>query len=221
MKAQSKIFVAASFITALMFIACIDSRENPQERASTAKTKKLNVQIILGSTRQGRTSDKIGRAVKKMLDKNGMIHDVEIIDLRDYNLPFLNDEVAPASREVITDPILKKWSDKILQADAFIIIVPEYNSGYPGVLKNALDSLYKEWNNKPVALIGYSGGPSGASNALAQLRQVILALQMIPVETTIKIPSAWKAFDSKGNMENKNFESELNRMVSDLIKAQK
>lgn len=69
---------------------------------------------------------------------------VEIIDLRIYPLPFLDDAVPPAERKEIANPAVKEWSEKIKEADAFIIICPEYNDGYPGVLKNALDSLFGE-----------------------------------------------------------------------------
>lgn len=180
--------------------------------------KKLVIQIILGSTRQKRTSDRIAAAVKDMADTHkGADIEFEIVDLKDYNLPFLNDEISPSSRENITDPLIQKWSDKIKQADAFIIVVPEYNSGYPGVLKNALDSLYKEWNNKPVAFIGYSGGPSGGSSAVSQLRSVANALKMVPVSCSINIPHAWKAFDTKGNLTHKNIKQELHTMIDQII----
>jgi NAD(P)H-dependent FMN reductase len=137
---------------------------------------KKNIKIILGSTREGRSSEKIGKALLQMVSKRTDI-DIQLLDLKDYGLPFLNDSVAPMMRKgEITDLVLKKWSDSVSAADAFIIVVPEYNAGYPGVLKNALDLLYKEWNNKPVAFVGYSGGPSGGANVIFQLKQVVKEL---------------------------------------------
>lgn len=182
--------------------------------------KKRAIQIILGSTRQGRTADKIATALQQFVATRTDIT-TEIIDLRDYNLPFLNDEVPPARREIITDPIIKRWSDKITEADAFIMVVPEYNSGYPGVLKNALDSLYKEWASKPVAFVGYSGGPGGGVSAVAQLRTVAKTLGMIPVLSDLAIPSVWQAFDEKGVLVNKNIEKEFTAMIDHIIKAVK
>jgi NAD(P)H-dependent FMN reductase len=179
-----------------------------------------DIKIILGTTRTGRTSKKIADTLKKMADKRTDIH-TEIIDLNDYNLPFFNDVIAPDRRETITDPVVQKWSDKITQSSSFIIVLPEYNSGYPGVLKNALDSLYKEWNNKPVAFVGYSGGPTGGSSAIAQLRQVAKTLQMIPIDVEINIPMAWKVFDQDGNLLDKNIEPQLNNMIDAIIAAQK
>lgn len=206
-------------ILALMCSSCSESRQAVTEQSSTtqaqAVAKKMNIKIILGSTRKGRTSDKIAAALKNISDKREDIT-TEILDLNDYNLPFFNDEVPPAMRQVITDPITKKWANKISEGDAFIIVVPEYNAGYPGVLKNALDSLYKEWNNKPVAFVGFSGGPSGGANAIAQLQQVALALKMKPVANDIKVPTAWKAFDEKRNLTNPTIASELNTMIEQL-----
>jgi NAD(P)H-dependent FMN reductase len=95
-------------------------------------------------------------------------------------------------------------------------VVPEYNSGYPGVFKNALDLLYKEWNNKPVGFIGYSGGASGGTSAIAQLRDVARAFQMIPVSSAINIPSAWKALDLHGNLVDTTIEQKLNTLIDQL-----
>lgn len=180
-------------------------------------SKKVYLKVILGSTRQGRTSEKICNALMRMLEKRADIT-TEILDLRDYNLPFLYEEVMPSSRKIIADTAIEKWSDKITQADAFIMVVPEYNAGYPGALKNALDLLYKEWNNKPVGFVGYSGGSSGGASVVAQLQDVVRAVKMIPVSSVITIPRASKALDALGNLVNMNIENELNAMVDQLIK---
>lgn len=150
------------------------------------------IKIILGSTRTARFSEQLGSALKEIVVATLPQMRVEIADLREYKLPFLNDETVPMMRTEITDPEIQRWSDAIAQADAFIIVTPEYNSGYPGVLKNALDILYKEWNDKPVAFVGYSGGSSGGSHAIAQLKEVVSILQMVPIATTITIPASYK-----------------------------
>lgn len=174
--------------------------------------------IVLGSTRQGRLSDKIAREISTSLSKRSDVM-CEILDLKEFQLPFFEDEVAPARREVIKDPQVQRWSDAVARQQAFIFIVPEYNAGYPGVLKNALDSLYKEWNNKPAALIGYSGGESGGTHALAQFREVIKAFKMAPLEDQITIPTSWKAFDHKGSFMHASFNQDLAALVDQLIKS--
>jgi NAD(P)H-dependent FMN reductase len=155
----------------------------------------LKVYVILGSTREGRTSEKIGAAIAHLVAGRTDV-ETECIDLRDYPLPFLHDAQPPATRTVIVDPAVQQWSEKIARADAFIMVVPEYNAGYPGVFKNALDSLYKEWSHKPVGFIIYSGSESGGASVLAQLKQVVHALKMVPVQSEVMIPSAWKVADT-------------------------
>src|SRR5271170_4332972 len=164
---QNIIYLGSICVIILFFNGCqgkID-KENKEKPP-------MEIQIIVGSVRDTNTGENIAQNIKNIADKNGNIT-TEIIKIKDYNLPLYADKVAPASQvKAITDPILKKWSDIIKKAHAYIIIVPEYNAGYPGALKNALDSLYVEWKNKPVAFVGYSGGPSGGAAAISQLKQV-------------------------------------------------
>lgn len=210
-----KITFMGMFMSMLGIAGC--SAEKSSEKTTT-EPKKLGVQIIIGSTREGRISDKISKALQAMVATRTDIT-TEIIDLRDYKLPFLYDATPPMQQEKISDPVIQKWSDKIKSADAFIIVVPEYNSGYPGVLKNALDLLYKEWNNKPVGLVGHSGGPSGGTSVLAQMRTVTKAFKMIPVMAEIKIPSSWKALDTQGNLVDQTIPAQLNTLIDQLIAA--
>lgn len=212
---KSNILLITSLI--IVFLSSCNDQVKNYDNTKYA-TKKMNLKVILGSSRQGRTSEKIGGALKRILKQRTNIN-TEVVDLREYNLPFLHDEIMPAKRKTITDPATKRWSEKIEQADAFIVVVPEYNAGYPGVLKNALDILYKEWNNKPVGFVGYSGGPSGGSSVVAQLREVARALKMIPIEYHITIPSSWKALDAQGNFINMNIEEELNIMIDQLSRT--
>lgn len=198
------------------FAAAVSCREKMQ--TAIRKGKMMNVQIILGSTRQGRMSEKIALVVKEIADKRQEI-EAEIIDLRDFNLPFLNDAIAPSRRQEITDPLVKRWSETVKKADGFIIILPEYNAGYPGVLKNALDSLYPEWSGKPVGFIGYSGGPNGGAGAIAQLLQVVQELNMKPIEKTITIPTIYQKITPQGNLIIDQLHDEIIIMIDQLIAA--
>ncbi|MGB8467947.1 MAG: NAD(P)H-dependent oxidoreductase [Candidatus Babeliales bacterium] len=180
----------------------------------SARTPRIG--ILLGSTRNDRSSAKVGAALLKIMRPNKKIT-AEIIDLRDFNIPFFADATPPATRTVITDPIIQKWSDAIAHYDGFIIVVPEYNSSFPGVLKNALDSLYVEWNKKPVAFVGYAGGPNGGATAVAHLTVVAKGLQMVPVATTITIPSVWKAFNADGTFIDTTIASQVQHMSDQLV----
>lgn len=181
-------------------------------------TSPMKVGIITGTVRSTGTGEALAKNITAILDKRSDII-TEIVDLKTYALPFYVNEIAPASRtEDITDPILKRWSDTIKKFDGYIIISPEYNSGYPASLKNALDSLYTEWNNKPVALVGYSGGTSGGTAMLAQLRQIVTAFKMIPIATDIKIPQSWKALHKDGKLVDAlRIERELMLAIDQLI----
>lgn len=183
-------------------------------------TTPMRLYIIVGSVRPTGTADKIANNIKQVLDRRPEVA-AEIVFVGDYALPFYTDTIAPAERkDEITDPVLKKWSDKIKQADAYILLSPVYNAGYPAPLKNALDSLYKEWNNKPVAFVGYSGGPSGGTSTLAQLRQVAQAFKMIPVAAEVKIPYSWKAFNEQGDLINLDtLATEFNTVADQLLAA--
>lgn len=179
---------------------------------------KKNIKIILGSTREGRMSDKIGLAIKHMADKRSDVS-LEILDLRDYTLPLYYEPNSASQRKEITDPAVKKWSDVIKKADGFILVVPEYNRSYPAVLKNALDMLYKEWNGKPVALVGYSGGNKGGIYAVTHMKDVVEELKMKLVSTKLLIPAAWKAFNARGQLEDVQSEKTVNTMIDELVKG--
>lgn len=159
----------------------------------------LKIKIILGSTRLNRFSDKPGTWILKEIKKKEGI-DPEILDLRDYPLPFYNEPISPSmvKNGEYPNDITKKWAAKIQEADGFIIITPEYNHGTSGVLKNALDHIYAEWNNKPVAFVAY-GGVDGA-RAVEQLRTVTVELQMAPIRNAIHIPQPWTLSDENGNL---------------------
>lgn len=180
------------------------------------ESQKINIHVILGSTRQGRLSDKIAQAFIDDLKHRTDIR-LEAIDLRTFNIPFLNDAIAPSNRKTITDPLIAAWSEKISKADAYVIIVPEYNAGYPGELKNAFDILYKEWNNKPVAFVGYSGGPSGGASAISQLRTVAQGLKMVPVFDDIKIPYSRNALDNNGSFTDANIMTQLHSVIENIV----
>ncbi len=198
-------------LTGFGFIAF--SSESKNNKAVPRK-----ISIIVGSVRATPTGKQIAENIQKLLEKRSDIV-TEILYVGDYHLPFYTDPASPASvKGEIVDPILKKWSDVINQASAFIIISPEYNGAYPASLKNALDSLYKEWNNKPVGIVGYSGSISGGTSMIEQLKKVLQVLEMIPVATSVKIPQSWKAFDQEGKLhELPRVEKDLQEMVDEII----
>jgi NAD(P)H-dependent FMN reductase len=178
------------------------------------KNTKLKLKIILGSTRQGRQGEKVYEWTKKLLTNNKAF-ETEFLDLKEWNLPFYDFATSPAMGK-LEDDLIQKWTKKIAEGDAYIIITPEYNHGYPGVLKNAMDFVYNEWNNKPVAFISYSGGPLGGIRAVEQLRQVVIELQMAPIRNGVHIPAIWQAFDETGNIKTENLAKSAESLFSQL-----
>lgn len=144
---------------------------------------KPKIGIVVGSTRPNRFADKPTEWIRKIAEARGDI-DVEVVDLRDYPLPFFNEVVSPAWGPS-QDETAQKWQKKIASLDGFIIIAAEYNRGPTGVLKNALDYAYNEWAKKAVTFVGY--GSVGATRAVEQLRLHAVELQMAPIRHAVHI----------------------------------
>lgn len=146
----------------------------------------VKIKVIIGSTRQNRFSEKPARWIFEEAKKKDGV-ELEMLDLRDYPMPFFDDPVSPVtSGGVYTNPVVIQWAAKIKDGDAFIIVSPEYNHGYTAVLKNALDSIFPEWGKKPVGFVSY-GNASGA-RSVEQLREVAVELALVPIRTAIHIP---------------------------------
>ncbi|MGG3928014.1 NADPH-dependent FMN reductase [Metabacillus fastidiosus] len=137
----------------------------------TMATKKLNIGIILGSTREGRVSPQVGEWVKNIADKRGDAN-YEIVDIADYNLPFLGTTDG-------TEPGIAAWNEKLTELDGFVFIVQEYNHSITGALKNALDFAREAWNNKAAGIVSY--GSTGGARAAEHLRGIMGELMIADV----------------------------------------
>lgn len=147
----------------------------------------LDIQVIIGSTRQGRYGDKPARWIHGELAAREGIR-AELVDLRDYPMPFFDEPSSPARmKRVYTHEVVKRWSAKIDAADAYVFTVAEYNHGYSAVLKNSLDVIFPEWSRKAVAFVGYGG--VGGARAIEQLRQVAVELHLAPIQAAVHLPS--------------------------------
>ncbi len=157
-----------------------------------------HVQVILGSTRQGRSGEKVAHWFLQHAGQRPEFT-VELVDLVDWPLPFIDTPVPPAMRES-EHPRTRAWAQKVASADGYVLVTPEYNHGYPAVLKNALDHVYRPWRHKPVGFVGY-GGPGAGVRAVEQLRQVVVELDMIPMRQQVAIPNVYMAFTADGTLE--------------------
>ncbi|MFD5697390.1 NADPH-dependent FMN reductase [Streptomyces lasiicapitis] len=170
---------------------------SPSSSPSTALTATadtpVKVAVIVGSNREGR----FGPVVAEWLLRRVRGHEgfeADVVDLAEVDLP-TSLSYRP-SAEVIAE--LAKITPKLAEADAFIVLTPEYNHSYPASLKNVIDWHREEWQAKPVALVSY-GGISGGLRAVEHLRQVFAELHMVTVRDTVSFHNAGALFDDEGN----------------------
>ncbi|MBN2876466.1 MAG: NAD(P)H-dependent oxidoreductase [Bacilli bacterium] len=165
----------------------------------------LRIAIILGSTREGRVGASVGNWVKDHLQtEEGIVY--EIIDLRDYPLPFLG--TSKDMTEVV------KWNNTLSKYDGFIFITAEYNHSIPAVLKNALDSAKEVWFNKASGVISY--GSSNGARAAEHLRSILTELRVANVRTQVMF-SLFEDFNEEGFSPRNIHQSNLDEMSQQLI----
>ena len=137
----------------------------------------LRVGIIVGSTRPGRKAETVAQWVYEIA-KQRSDAEFEIVDLKDYHLPLLDDPVPPSVGRPHPDHA-RAWAEKVASLDAFVFVTPEYNHSTSGVLKNAIDYLYPEWNNKAAGFVSY--GSAGGVRAVEHLRLIMAEVQVATV----------------------------------------
>ena len=141
------------------------------------------IAIILGSTRPGRNGEAVARWVFEQAQKHGGAH-FELVDLKDFNLPLL-DEPMPPSMGKYTHAHTKQWAETIGSFDGFVFVTPEYNHSTSGALKNAIDYLFREWNNKAAGFVSYGG--SGGTRAVEHLRLIMGELMVADVRQQVSL----------------------------------
>jgi NAD(P)H-dependent FMN reductase len=150
-----------------------------------------DLKIIVGSTRDGRMSDRVMPWLLPRVRAHGGF-DVEVLDLRVWSLPLFQETletIGDPLDPVYSDPVVRKWNAAIQSADAFVIVTPEYNHSVPGVLKNAIDNVFVSFGfrHKPVGFVGYSTSPVGAGRCIEHLVQVMSDAEAVPVRNTVLI----------------------------------
>ena len=144
---------------------------------------KPRIGIVISTTRMGRFADKPVEWLWKLTSTRSDM-EFEIVDLRKYPLPFFDEPMSPAWAPPKNE-VAQRWAKKVAELDGFIFVTAEYNHGVPGVLKNALDYAYAEFNRKPAAYVGYGG--VGAARSVEHLRLINVELQMVPTRSAVHI----------------------------------
>lgn len=154
----------------------------------------FHLAIISSSVRTGRKSHRVALYLHRYLTEN-QLATAEILDLQAYNFPISEERLAFLPNP---SPEIRQFSEKIKNADAVIVVTPEYNHGLPASLKNAIDLLYDEWRRKPVGLATVSSGAFGGVNVLTLLQVIFLRVKAVPSPVYFPVPKVQEAFDEAG-----------------------
>lgn len=178
------------------------------------------VLVIVGSTRPSRAADLVTPWVMARAAEHDDF-DVELADLRDWPLPIFTEHagtIGDRTDPTYSEPIVRAWNKKVKQADAFIVITPEYNHSIPAALKNAIDSVWLSYGfrNKPVAAVGYSGSVGAGIRAIEHLAHVLIEAEAVPLRNTVVIPFVREAFGADGEPVNPELNIRLQVMLEDL-----
>lgn len=158
----------------------------------------MKVQVIVGTTRQGRVTDRVAKWVANTITNDGKL-EVELLDLTDYPMEFFEEPASPQynpNRQ--PSPAVKKWLDKLTEADAYVIVTPEYNRSIPAVLKNALDAVAFELKHKPAAIVSH--GTLGGAFASGNLRQILPQLNAVVVPATVYMSGAAQLLNDQAEL---------------------
>jgi NAD(P)H-dependent FMN reductase len=180
----------------------------------------MKLQVIVGSTRPGRASDK----VVPWVTSRAALHEAfeaEVLDLRDWALPMFGEHmgsIGDPRDPSYSDQVVRQWNRKIAEADAYLVVTPEYNHSVPGELKNAIDSVFVSFafRNKPMAMVGYSGGIGGGIRAIEHLNQIAVEVEAAPLRSTVVLPFVDKAFTEDGEPADAATEISLQVLLDDL-----
>jgi len=173
------------------------------------------LEVIIFSTRPGRVGLPVGHWIYEKAKGDGRF-DVRLVDLKEVNLPFLDEPKHPRFGEYEHEHT-KRWSEIVSQADAFVFVVPEYNFGMSGATKNAIDFLHKEWNYKPVGFVSY-GGISGGIRAVQTIKQVVTTVKMVPLVEAVHIPFVQNFIKDGQFCENQELDNAAKIMFEELFR---
>jgi NAD(P)H-dependent FMN reductase len=174
--------------------------------------------IVIASTRPGR----VGLPVARWFEEHARAHDgfdVSVADLAELDLPFMDEPNHPRLQQY-TQQHTKDWSGAVGISDAFAFVMPEYNHGLNAPLKNAIDFLHNEWMYKPVGLVSY-GGVSGGTRAAQMVKQVVLAVKLLPVSDAVSIPFVKQFVDDDGLIQpNEVMQQSATVMLDELVRVE-
>lgn len=173
----------------------------------------MNIALILGSVREGRKTNRVALYLKALLEKQQGIS-VALLDLAEFKLPVFSSRWAKESEP---DPAIVEFANELSQADAMVLISPEYHGSYTGVLKNALDHYWGEFKRKPIGVVTTGSGRFGGINASSEMQQLILSLGAFPMPTKLLVPFIQDAFSELGEPDDERVKLDCLRFVDEFV----
>jgi NAD(P)H-dependent FMN reductase len=170
-------------------------------------TRPLFIPVILGTTRKGRASEHVARFVHEEVKKHGVV-ETELVDLCDLQFP--TEDAGEAIKN-------SRFSEMVARADALVLVVPEYNHGYPGMLKHALDTNLKEYIHKAVGVCGVSAGGFGGTRVIENLLPVLRELGLVTIFWDGNFSHAYKHFDAEGRLLDESYIKRIDKFLKELI----
>ncbi len=171
------------------------------------------ITILYGAIREGRLSIRAARAIETALKNTGKA-DITFIDIKDYNLPVMENRL----KDMENPPAnLLELSEKLGGADGIVFVTPEYNNSYSGALKNTIDYFTKEWGKKPIGIVCGSNGKQGGINASNLLQLLILAIRAFPMPQKLLVPELDKSLDEQGKPLNDIMAKNLDKFVEEYL----
>ncbi|MFG3253041.1 NADPH-dependent FMN reductase [Streptomyces sp. NPDC048172] len=174
----------------------------------------LRVAVVLGSTREGRFAPVVADWLMDRIAGHGGLKG-DLVDLVETPLPTVLPVLGQPPSSAADRELLEAVSPRLAEADAFVLVTPEYNRSFPAALKNALDWHHREWHAKPVGFVSY-GGFSAGHRAVEQLRPVLSELHAVTIRDSVGLQSAWTQFDDAGRPKDPAVDGAARTMLDQL-----
>lgn len=220
-RAVVQLALTASFYVCVgRMAAAVDLDLEPEYESVPGFEARLRLAVIVGSTRPDRAADGVAAWVRASCEADSRF-DVDMLDLRDWPLPFFAERVTSVGDSggpEFSDPVVAAWNETIGAADAYVMITPEYNRGVPAVLKNALDSVFLTFafRNKPAGLVGYSSSYTAGARAVEHLALVARDLELVALRNSVLVPNVATVFSPDGEMQEPRCTRSMAVLLDDL-----
>lgn len=178
----------------------------------------LNIPVVLGSVRESRRSIHPAKWMVEKLKAAGV--ETQLVDFKELPLPFFDSPIVPVGlKGKYPYPNVQKWSDIAVAADGFVIVTPEYNHGYPAIIKNALDWLFMEFKNKPFGFVGVSDGTFAGARSIEQLRTIIGNFSAFDIRDVIMFGKVQDIFDEQGKLLDESYNKRAQTFIKALLEV--